>query len=65
MSYVLATPGNHVRWYQFAVSPLVQEGAYTLSVELDLGLVPNFADKAAAKRAAEALGLTTWRYVRV
>ncbi|MEO7116059.1 MAG: hypothetical protein ABIZ18_09370 [Caldimonas sp.] len=65
MSYVLATYGNHVRWYRFEMSSRLREGAFTLEAELDLGVVPVFANKDDAKRAAQALGLTTWRYVRI
>ena len=47
------------------MSSRLREGAFTLEAELDLGVVPVFANKDDAKRAAQALGLTTWRYVRI
>lgn len=65
MSYVLATHGNHVRWYRFELKPDLRPGAFTLEAELDLGVVPIFANKEGAKQAAQTLGLTTWRYVRI
>jgi hypothetical protein len=64
MSYVLATTENVVRWYRFDIGNL-EGGAFTLQVELDLSVIPQFADKKAAARAAASLGLKTWRPVRL
>lgn len=65
MTYVLGTTDNLVRWYRFAFNEHTRPGDFTLLAELDLRLTPQFEDKETAKRAAQALGLRTWRYVRL
>lgn len=64
MSYFLATNENVVRWYKFN-DRLIAAGAFELVDTLSLDQLPQFPDKAAAKNAAIALGLRTWRYVRI
>lgn len=63
MSYILATNHAVVRWYSFDPS----RPAETVEIidRLDLARVPMYVKKEDAKRAAEALGLKTWRYVRI
>jgi len=64
MAYVLATTETIVRWYYFD-SINIQPGVFTLRVELNLSLIIQHADKSSARNAAKALGLKTWRYVRL
>lgn len=67
MSYVLATTEKKVRWYKYDLKPLKANeiGEYELLEVLDLRQVVKWADKASAKSAAQALGLKTWRYVKI
>lgn len=65
MGYVLATTGSQVRWYLFNPADTLCPGKYQLVEALDLEAVPVFDDKAVARQAALALGLRTWRYVRL
>lgn len=67
MSYVLATTEDKVRWYKYDLKPLkINEVAeYELIEILDLRQVVRWGDKASAKSAAKALGLKTWRYVKI
>lgn len=65
MSYLLATTENKVRWYKFSSISATRVGEYILLDELIISEVPLFEDKAAAKNAAQLLGLKTWRYVRI
>ena len=65
MSYVLATNHTKVRWYKFEVCPFSKPGEFELLAELDLSQVPSFGDKESAKLAAQALGLKTYRYVKL
>ena len=70
MAYVLATIDTKVRWY---VVPLrrvediqsLEPGQFTLLEHLDLEVVPGFGNKDTAKKVALAIGLTTWRYVKL
>jgi hypothetical protein len=70
MAYVLATIDTKVRWY---VVPLrrvediqsLEPGQFTLLEHLDLEVVPGFGNKDTAKEVALAIGLTTWRYVKL
>ena len=70
MAYVLATIDTKVRWY---VVPLrrvediqsIEPGQFTLLEHLDLEVVPGFGNKDTAKKVALAIGLTTWRYVKL
>lgn len=70
MAYVLATIDTKVRWY---VAPLrrvediqlLELGQFTLLDHLDLEVVPGFGNKDTAKKVALAIGLTTWRYVKM
>lgn len=64
-SYVLATTHNKVKWYKFDLSPHLKPGAFELLDVLDLQEIPCFSDKQTAKRAAQALGLKTYRYVKL
>jgi len=64
MSYALATTQKLVRWYVFdRKAPTLRE--FSIIDRLDLDIVPILVDKASAKRTALALGLPTWRYVRL
>ncbi len=65
MSYVLASTDNKVKWYKFRLDSSLKPGEYELLAELDLSVVPLFKDKDEAKRAAQFLGLKTWRYVKI
>ena len=65
MSYVLATTHSKVQWYKFNFNESLKEGEFVLLQELDLSKVPCFGDKETAKLAAQALGLKTWRYVKI
>jgi len=65
MPYVLATTETAVRWYSFDPRANERPISHELLPTLDLNLVPQLPDKEAAKRAAEALGLSTWRYIRL
>lgn len=65
MSYVLATTHDKVQWYKFKFDSSLKEGDFVLLNELDLHQVPCFGDKETAKLAAVALGLKTWRYVKL
>ena len=65
MSYVLATTHSKVQWYKFKYDASLKVGDFTLLDNLDLHEVPCFGDKETAKLAAQALGLKTWRYVKI
>ncbi|MFV5403912.1 hypothetical protein VXQ92_04155 [Acinetobacter sp. 228] len=65
MAYILATTEEKVRWYKYKYDQNLKEGEFELIEILDLKLVPLLGDKAAAKDAAKALGLKTWRYVKI
>jgi hypothetical protein len=66
MGYVLGTAGvQNVQWYSFNPNATLQPGQYELLDILDLRRVPQMGDKETAKTAALALGLKTWRYVRL
>ena len=65
MNYVLATTHSKVQWYKFKFNASLKEGEFILLDELDLNEVPYFRDKETAKLAAQALGLKTWRYVKI
>jgi len=65
MSYVLATTENVVRWYSFDLSKGVNETSFSIVDKLDLQLVPLAGDKETAKSWAKAMGLKTWRYVKL
>ena len=65
MSYVLATTETLVRYYEFEVASTAKAGDFSVNTELDLRRVPVFANKDSAKKAAMALGLKTWRYVKL
>lgn len=70
MAYLLATIDNKVRWYVPAINGLediakLQPGDFELLDVLDLARVPGFGNKDTAKRVAAALGLKTWRYVKL
>ena len=65
MSYVLATTENKVRWYNFSYGAEIKPGNFTMLEQLDISVVPLFHDKDTAKVTAKALGLKTWRYVKI
>jgi hypothetical protein len=65
MSYVLATTHEKVQWYKFNIGTFPKPGDFELVDQLDLRVTPRFGDKATAKLAAQALGLKTWRYVKI
>ncbi|GHD81683.1 hypothetical protein ACFSQE_07740 [Vogesella fluminis] len=63
MSYVLATTENIVRWYVYDTADASK--GFELINELDLVKVPQLTDKETAKHYGKALGLNTWRYVKL
>ncbi len=64
MSYVIATTTDVVRWYRFDfLKP--GPGSFVLESELDLRVVPRCHDKKTLVAAAQALGLKTWRAVKL
>lgn len=65
MSYLLATTENRVRWYRHSEESRDGVEPFTLSEVLDLRKSPVFPNKDAARAAAIALGLKTWRYVKI
>lgn len=70
MAYLLATTDFHVRWYVVRIKHPddilgLQEGQFELMDHLDLRIVPGFGNKNTAKKAAKALGLKTWRCVKL
>jgi hypothetical protein len=65
MSYVLATTENVVRWYSFDFSEEVNDKCFTIIDRLDLNRVPQAGNKETAKFWAIAMGLKTWRYVKL
>jgi hypothetical protein len=70
MAYLLATIGTKVQWYVVDISrhgglSALSKGDFDLVDTLDLEVVPGFGDKDTAKRVAMAIGLTTWRYVKM
>lgn len=70
-SIELATTEIAVRWYSFdhAAASAWRQGdppiPFTLSEVLDLRGRGLAGDKDTAKHWAKAMGLTTWRYVRI
>lgn len=65
MTWVLATTDDKVKWYAYKHRGGLQKGEYVLLDQLDLKKVPLCGNKETAKQAANALGLTTWRYVKI
>lgn len=65
MAYILATTEEKVRWYKYKYDQNLNKGEFELIDILDLKVVPRLGDKAAAKDVAKALGLKTWRYVKI
>lgn len=70
MSYLLATTETCVRWYVVSLKgpdalASLKPGEFELVDQLNLDLVTGFDNKEAAKRVALALGLKTWRYVKL
>lgn len=76
MAYLLATIGTKVQWYVVDLRNIagrgsragiagLQKGEFDLVDILDLEVVPGFGDKNTAKKVAMAIGLTTWRYVKM
>lgn len=70
MAYLLATVGQKVQWYVVDISrhggiSAFSKGDFDLVDVLDLDVVAGFGDKETAKRVALAIGLTTWRYVKM
>ena len=63
--YLLATVEKKVRWYAVTERPLAGPWRYELHEVLDLDKVHAWGDKESAKLAAQAMGLSTWRYVRL
>ena len=60
MNYILATHGNLVRFYV-----IERDKDPILSEQLDLSKVTSFPNKESAKHAAQAIGLKTWRYIKI
>lgn len=70
MAYLLATIGTKVQWYVVDTSrrggiSAFTKGDFDLVDVLDLEVVPGFGNKDTAKKVAMAIGLTTWRYVKM
>lgn len=70
MSFVLATTDSCVRWYAVKIHKIddihnLKTGDFDLLNELNLALVPGFGNKDTAKQVAMAVGLKTWRYVKI
>lgn len=70
MAYVLATIGTKVQWYVVDTNrpggiSAFAKGDFGLVDVLDLKVVPGFGNKDTAKKVAMAIGLTTWRYVKM
>jgi len=70
MAYLLATLGTKVQRYVVDITrhgdlSAFVKGEYDLVDVLDLELVAGFGDKATTKRVALAIGLATWRYVKM
>lgn len=65
MSYVLATTGSVVKWYREVLDDQRKLIGHELHDVLDLGKTVCYADKDTAKAAAQAMGLKTWRYVKI
>lgn len=65
MSYIIATTHTKIRWYKFEVGHIRTDKTFELLDILDLSQVPQFGDKRSAKLAAQALGLSVWRYVKI
>lgn len=70
MTYILATTESRVRWYVPNIQKTadilsLKEGDFHLLEELNLEIVPGFGNKETAKKVAVAIGLKTWRYVRL
>ncbi|MCY1234921.1 hypothetical protein D9M72_475190 [compost metagenome] len=63
--YLLATVEKKVRWYVITERSLEGPRRYELQEVLDLDKVHAWGDKVSAKLAAQAMGLSTWRYVRL
>ena len=63
MNYVLATKHDIIKWYVYPQP--ITEGQFELIEQLDLNKVPVWGNKESAKEAAIALGLKTWRYIRL
>lgn len=65
MSYVLVTTEDKVRWCKYKFDKNLEIGDFELLEVLDLKQIPLLGDKVATKDAAKALGLKTWRYVKI
>jgi hypothetical protein len=70
IAYLLATIGTKVQWYVVDINRHgglsgFLKGDFYLADVLDLEVVSGFGDKDTAKRVAMAIGLTTWRYVKM
>lgn len=65
MSYVLATTERIIRWYSFDPNKELNDSNFTIIDKLDLNRVPQAPDKETAKLWAKAIGLKTWRYLKL
>lgn len=70
MAYLLATVGTKVQWYVVQIGSgagiaSLRKGEFDLVDVLDLEIVTGFGDKNTAKKVAMAIGLATWRYVKM
>ena len=65
MRYILATMENKPRWYRCKTDKDGKVTGFTLLVRLDLKKASVFGNIASAKYAALAIGLKTWRYVKI
>lgn len=70
MAYLLATTNTRVQWYVVDTRrpggiSAFSKGDFDLVDVLDLEVVPGFGNKDTAKKVAMAIGLTTWRYVKM
>ena len=63
--YLLATTERTVRWYRIKTDRDGEITGFELLDRLDLNWISCFGDKKSAKYAALAVGLKTWRYMKL
>jgi hypothetical protein len=65
MAYLLATTESKPRWYRVKTNQDGEIVGFDLLARLDLKKVTRCGDKPTAKYVAMALGLKTWRHVKI
>ena len=65
MTYMLATTETTVRWYRIKSDRDGKVTGFELFNRLNQKRVTRFGNKTSAKYAALAIGLKTWRYVKL